>query len=68
MTLSHWFWAFARPALMWACLVLLLVGLHESVSDVKYQTLSGLTVLLFFFRGCVDKGFIERVLTIWRQS
>jgi hypothetical protein len=67
MNRSHWYWAFARPTLLWACLPLLFAGLHPGVSEEKFGLLVLLTVLLFFFRGAVDKGWVERVIEKWRS-
>lgn len=66
MTRNHWFWKLPRPTLMWCCVPLLFAGLHPDVTKEKFALIVGITVALFFFRGVVDKGWIERILTIWR--
>lgn len=55
-----------RPILLGACIPLLFAGLHPEVSDTKFQCICLLAALLFFFRGVIDKGFIERVVALWR--
>lgn len=55
-----------RPILLLSCIVLLFLGLSPDVSDTKFKWICGLAALLFFFRGVIDKGWIERILMIWK--
>lgn len=56
----------ARPAMMWMGLVLVPLALREGVSDVKFQALLFFLAVLYFFRGAIDKGWLERVIGIWK--
>ena len=63
---QHWYWRLPRPTMMWTSLALPFLAISLSATWPVVMLAMGYPALLYFMRGSIDKGWIERIVSIWK--
>jgi len=65
-TEQHWYWRLPRPTMMWSAVALPFLAVTVNATWPVVLLAVGYPTLLYFMRGGIDKGWIERVVSIWK--